>query len=153
MLTNNGKAYLLPAKIMSGATDPEIKLMASSGSASFHKMSTIKTGPRICLGSGSAPASADDYSLENRITTLTLVSEEVTEGTYNTRSYADRMISTYTATYRNDTNETITVAEVGVALEFNTVWLGGEYVLLSRDVINPRAIAPGKTYAFSVVWG
>ena len=153
MLTNNGKAYLLPAKIMSGATDPEIKLMASSGSALFHKMSTIKTGPRICLGSGSDPAAADDYSLGSRITTLTLVSEEATEGAYNSRSYEDHMISAYTATFRNDTENTITVAEVGVIVEFNQVWLGGEYILLSRDVINPVSIAPGKTYAFSVVWG
>ena len=153
MLNNNGKAYLTPGAIMKSATNPVIDLMASSGSHRSQPMSDIKTGPRVIVGSGSDPASADDYSLENRITTLTLVSEEVTEGTYNTRSYADRMISTYTATYRNDTNETITVAEVGVALEFITVWLGGEYVLLSRDVINPVSIAPGKTYAFSVVWG
>lgn len=153
MLTNNGKAYLLPGKIMSGATDPEINLMASSGSARPQKMSTMRTGPSIYLGSGSDPAAADDYALKNRITTLTLVNEEATEGAYNTRSYANGMIATYTATFRNDTENTITVAEVGVAVEFNSVWVGGEYVLLSRDVINPVSIAPGKTYAFSVVWG
>ncbi len=153
MLNNNGKAYLTPAAIMSNATDPVIDLMASSGSHQTHAMTTIKTGPRVIVGSGSNPATAEDYALENRIDTLTLVSEEAIEGAYNTRSYTDRTISTYTATYRNDTNAPITVAEVGVALEFNTVWLGGEYVLLSRDVINPVAIAPGKTYAFSVVWG
>lgn len=153
MLTNNGKAYLTPAAIMKNATNPVIDLMASSGSHRAQPMSDIKTGPRVIVGSGSAPATSEDYALGNRIDTLTLVSEEATEGTYNTRSYADRTISTYTATYRNDTNDTITVAEVGVALEFNTVGLGGEYVLLSRDVINPVAIAPGKTFSFTVAWG
>lgn len=153
MLNNNGKAYLLPAAIMAAATNPRIDLMASSGSHAEKAMTDIKTGPRVIVGSGSDPATAEDYALGSRIDTLTLVSEEAVEGAYNTRSYADRTISTYTATYRNDTNAPITVAEVGVALEFNTVWLGGEYILLSRDVIQPVVIQPGKTFSFTVAWG
>ena len=152
MLTNNGKAYLLPTKIMASEGYPAIRVKLGSGVAVTKNGSEINGIPHVYLGTGSTPASADDYTM-NRITTLTLVNEEATEGTSTGRSYEDRQISAYTATYRNDTDDTITVAEVGVAIRFGGLSYENEYALLSRDVINPVAIAPGKTYAFSVVWG
>lgn len=152
MLTNNGKAYLLPTKIMAGGADPAIRVKLGSSVAVTKHGSEIYGVPHVYLGTGSTPASADDYTL-NLITTLTLISEEATEGTSTGRSYEDRQISAYTATYRNDTDDTITVAEVGVAIRFDSLSYENDYALLSRDVINPVAIAPGKTFAFSVVWG
>ena len=152
MLTNNGKAYLLPTKIMASGGYPVIRVVLGSSVAVTKNGSEITGNPHVYLGSSSTPASATDTGL-TLINTLTLVNEEATEGTHNGRSYEDRQISAYTATYRNDTDSTITVAEVGVAIRFSGLSYENEYALLSRDVINPVAIAPGKTYAFSVVWG
>ena len=152
MLTNNGKAYLLPTKIMASGGYPAIRVKLGSGVAVTKNGSEIDGSPHVYLGSSSTPATADDIEL-TRISTLTLVSEDATEGTGTGRSYQDKQISAYTATYRNDTQNTITVAEVGVAIRFGGLSYENEYALLSRDVINPVAIAPGKTYAFSVVWG
>lgn len=147
MLTNNGKAYLIPQR----QTDEPASVTYKLDSATTRKQardSITKAG--ILLGSSSTPASAEDYALGSPITGLTVLSEEAIEGTYDTRSFEDRQISAYTTTVRNDTDDTITVAEVGVALNFSGIL---NYALLSRDVINPVAIAPGKTFAFSVVWG
>lgn len=152
MLTNNGKAYLLPTKVMAGGSYPAIRVKLGSSVAVTKNGSEINGNPHVYLGTGSAPASAADTEL-TLINTLTLVNEEATEGTAQGRSYEDRQISAYTATYRNDTDDTITVAEVGVAIRFIGMSYENEYALLSRDVINPVAIAPGKTFAFSVVWG
>ena len=152
MLTNNGKAYLLPTKIMASGGYPAIRVKLGSGVAITKNGSEIDGNPHVYLGSSSTPATADDTEL-TRISTLTLVNEEATEGTSTGRSFEDRQISAYTATYRNDTDSTITVAEVGVAIRFTDLSYENEYALLSRDVISPVAIAPGKTYAFSVVWG
>lgn len=147
MLTNNGKAYLIPQRQTDGAANVTYKL--DSG-ITQKKARSLIDGVGVILGTSSTPATADDYALGSQITGLTVVSEEAVEGTYDTRSVADKQISAYTATVRNDTENTITVAEVGVALKFSGVL---NYALLSRDVINPVSIAPGKTYAFSVVWG
>lgn len=152
MLTNNGKAYLLPEKAMAGGGYPSIKTMLASGVPVTKTGAEINGDPHVYIGSGSDPATADDTEL-TLISTLTLIGEEAIEGTSTGRSYEDRQISAYTATYRNDTDSNVIVSEVGVAIRFTGMNYQNEYALLSRDVINPVTIAPGKTYAFSVVWG
>ena len=128
--------------------------MLQSGNPSWTNKST--SGLCMVLGSGDTPPTKDDYKLESWIPTADL-SVESYAGFGPLNQYPPTKICSLTTTFRNNTNENITVKEVGVCIAlskasyFDTT-ISPKYILLVREVLeNPVIIKPDEITSFTVV--
>ena len=125
-------------------------VQASTGASSFDGLKGLYG---IYFGSGSTPASKEDYKLESPITAgLQIVNPtfKKTDGVWDVPIEESNgqysLVSSFTV--KNTTESDITIREIGAFVEFNTA---GDYyhyfnpVLFKRDVLDePITIEPGK---------
>jgi hypothetical protein len=116
------------------------------------------SGLCMVLGSGDTPPTKEDYKLENWIPTADLSVESYAGvGPYN--EYPPTKMCSLTTTFRNNTEENITVKETGVCIAISKTngfypsdILSPKYILLVRDVLqNPVIIKPDEITSFTVV--
>ena len=109
----------------------------------FNKISTTPESmySHIGVGSGNTAPTADDYNLENELTSLTCTSASM--------SNTSEMSKQFTATFSNQTGEDVTVKEVGwfVSSYYSTT----KTKLFERTVLDtPVTIPNGESRAFTV---
>lgn len=109
------------------------------------------------VGTGTAEPTADDYCLESENSALTLVSASATGNYTNDNLSEGNSAKTIVATYINNTEEAVTISEVGYFIEHATSYnLDGTNTtvrnfLMAREVIDPVEIGAGETYTFTFV--
>lgn len=112
---------------------------ASVGSDAF------KNGISIIVGSGDEEPTVKDIRLSNMISTLSYVTASTIQGT----SDYNKFIS---VSYKNNTENTVTVKEVGLMIQ-ETEGTGSRLyrkALLGRVVLDtPVVMSPGDTYTFT----
>lgn len=92
------------------------------------------------VGSGLTAPTLDDYKLENELA-LTQISNTVLHG-------CDDYIKYITTTFKNDTDNIITVNEIGLYTQNTTT---RRSALLGRILCSPVTIGIGETYTFSYI--
>ena len=105
---------------------------------------------RILLGSGTTAPTVDDYDLDNYISTLSVISNS-----YNNiqPSYNDNLIASAGTIVRNNTNQDITITEVGLCSTHNSSD-PDMYILYAREVLETAVVLhPGDTYSFAMQLG
>lgn len=145
MLTKNGKAYLFPGNaIPEGATvNPRVGFWVGF---EYEQTFSGDLGIKVICGSGDTTPTLDDYELDSKITTLTEVSNDPTEKA-TPRSYSQNLILSCTTVYQNNTGQDIEVKELGLVVT-------GYYdYLIARQLIAPKILKAGKTYALSMTIG
>lgn len=150
MLTSNGKALLKINSTNTRIVNSKFKLTSGNdrtlgGQGEYVGLMTSLTAK---LGSGTTEPTADDYSLETPDSNLSL-SLAINTANTDTPSYEQNYIFISQVTYKNNTNESITVSEIGV---IGTITGYGD-VLITRDTFKPITIEPNKSYNFSVTIG
>lgn len=112
---------------------------------------------KLRIGTGTIEPTADDYSLQSETTELTLVSASAT-GNYTNDSLSEgNSAKTIVATYINNTEEAVTISEVGYFIEHADSYnLDGtnrtsRNFLMAREVIDAVEIGAGETYTFTFV--
>lgn len=127
------------------------------GGRQYSTTETTNSGAGILiLGSGDTPPTPDDYCLDSWIPTADL-SVESYAGVGPHNEYPPTKICSLTTTFRNNTNENITVKEVGVCIALSkasnvSTSIPPKYILLVRDVLqNPVIIKPDEITSFTVV--
>lgn len=107
-------------------------------------------GTGMFLGTGSTPATKDDYKLENMIEFaedgLTVLSE-----TLNHMVDEDTLYN-YVLTVKNNSAEAITISESGMISRINNSDIN-ETFLWARDTFEPVTLQPGDTRAFTMTIG
>lgn len=109
------------------------------------------------VGTGTTEPTADDYCLEAETSALTLVSASTTGNYTNDNLSEGNSAKTIVATYINNTEEAVTVSEVGYFIEHAESYnLDGSNTtvrnfLMAREVIDPVEIGAGETYTFTFV--
>lgn len=109
------------------------------------------------VGTGTTEPTADDYCLESEATSLTLVSASATGNYTNNNLSEGNSAKTIVATYVNNTEEAVTISEVGYFIEHAESYnLDGtnrtsRNFLMAREVIDPVEIGAGETYTFTFV--
>ena len=104
----------------------------------------------LSVGTGSNAPASTDLDITNKNAGLTVVTRTATTGTINP-SYTMDYIGIFTVTYRNDTENDITVCESGLMAEASGS--ANKTLLIARDVFEPVTIAPGESYTFSMYIG
>lgn len=164
IITKNGKLFW-------GLGDTKLSLIFKKGNGTTetgkpyymttaHSSSKTKIN-KVYLGSGNNNPISSDYILNNPITNLTIL------GTYSSTpdrtNCIDNYIFTCTTTYKNETNNPITVTELGLflhikitddsagdSLNYNTLSDG---TMVARQVIDPIVIQPNEIKAFTMTIG
>ena len=141
MITKNGK------EMLGQATNGYIRAKFVNGgvnAGNFYR-TNFENYPFFCVGSGTAQPTVDDYCLESQINSLTQLCISKSNGS----SYDSNYIITAQATFKNNTEQNITVNEVGFFLSGNGEWIYS--VLIAREVLDaPVVIRPQQTYTFSI---
>ena len=143
MLNKNGKIFF---RNYTASGDRAFKTIAGGDPLTCATSVTGCYG--VWVGSGDAEVSVDDYNLEEKINTLTEVSQSQTYGD----TYDDNYMAVYAGTYKNNTDAEITVKEVGV-FYYNNYTTQPNPFMVARQVINPVTLQPGDTYTFTVTVG
>lgn len=123
----------------------------SSGAGSSYSYCTLK------LGTGTAEATVNDYSLESEDSALTYVSGSASGGYTNDNLSVGGSVKTVVATFINNTTEAVTITEVGLFVNYAVSYdLDGtnntrRNFLMAREVIDPVEIGAGETYTFTFV--
>lgn len=152
MLNKNGKALL---KINNSYQRVPVNMMCVDGSAYLFGVSPNLLGQfmeslRIYVGSGTTEPTLDDYNLENIDSRLSLVTKSGTNTSENA-SYEQNYIASFSATFMNETEDDITISEIGLIGESSSYQ---KKAMIARDLLDePRTIHPGKTYTFSMTIG
>lgn len=109
------------------------------------------SGLFMVLGSGDTPPTKDDYKLDSWIPTTDL-SVESYSGVGPHNEWPPLKMCSLTTVFRNNTEENITVKEVGVCFAIGKQGSVQKYILLVRDVLeNPVIIKPDEITSFTVV--
>ena len=93
----------------------------------------------LCLGSGTTPPTFNDYKIESPLNMSNLT---ITNSTYGGSNHK----YTASAVLQNTSSENFTFSEI-VTAGYN----GGCKVALTRDVISPVTIEPGKSKTITIV--
>lgn len=105
-------------------------------------------GAVLVVGGGDAPSTPDEYTLETPYVRYTPGSTSVSSDlvrSNNASIYDNRILLGKSCMYRNDTNEAITIKEVGIVM-YNYAGGSHRYYLMARKVLKtPVTIEPGKT--------
>ena len=145
MLTQNGKIYFRSANI---SNQENCTLINLDGTDMDHFCPNTAYGGILVGTGGSTPASSSDYCLSSQNDELTLVANTATQ---NQNRAADFM-NAFSATYKNNTDHTVNISELGVYY-YNTYVSRNPSFLVIRETFDPISIEPGKSYTFSVVMG
>lgn len=156
-LNKNGLFLYSP---LMGSADFWMQMMEEDGSyydIMYARAYSFLKKVELRVGSGNTAPTLDDYCLGNQINSLTKVNETVFPDLSNTghKSYGYfTAVTSFAATYRNDTNSAITVNEIGV-FYYNgspvTSYGDNKWIMFARGVLDaPVEIAPGETYTFSI---
>ena len=105
--------------------------------------SSAITGVYIVLGTGTTPATAADIKLEN----VTEDYEIVTQTKDIPQTFSSSII-TITRVIRNTGNAPLTISEVGLYASYAGAFTGA--IMLSREVIEPVTLQPGKKHSFTM---
>lgn len=150
MLTKNGKNIFVGSYQSGGypqmqgrhlkATDGSDYTITGSNSAMYTIMGSIF----LQVGSGTTGATVNDYNLESEISSLTIMSSS-NSGNRNPINYDDNFIYNVSRSFKNNTENPITVTEVGVFATYSN-----RNYLVAREVITPIIIDPQKTYTFNL---
>jgi len=145
-----GGAYLGEI-ITVGAAFIGTNVRESSGAGSTYSYCTLK------LGTGTAEATVNDYSLESEDSALTYVSGSASGSYTNDKLSMGGSVKTVVATFINNTTEAVTITEVGLFVNYAVSYdLDGtnstrRNFLMAREVIDPVEIGVGETYTFTFV--
>lgn len=108
----------------------------------------------LVIGSGTTPATVDDYKLETPITTLTPIAATTLCKDKDTGDTLSPTEFTITTTYRNDTDAAVTVNEVGIMIPAgyrSTVGNSLSSCLIYREVLaTPVTVEPGQIRTFTL---
>ena len=117
----------------------------------------FQTHLTMVVGSGNTDPTFQDIHLETPINNLTVVTQgnDITpvNGTNKYNDFTAFHLLTHTAVFRNDTNEPITIREIGLISRTFSQTSDSYKYMISRDVIDPVIINPGEQKAFSVSIG
>lgn len=154
MLTANGKAIckLNGSKDRCEGINYMTLLNTSNASANVGSLTAfdkLMSSFRIMVGTGSAAPTSHDYNLTNGDAGLTALNKT---NTHSAGDYSQDYIAIYTGTYRNDTENDITVSEVGIMGQ-DVDGAGQPWFLIARDTFESVTIAPGESYTFSMYIG
>lgn len=155
MLTQNGINFLGFAlyRCTTFFVDMDGNEQSNSDSNSKNFM-TNSSNRRFYVGTGNTEPTINDYSMDilnNDLTQLSMVSyPNNSSGYFPSGTGTDKNLScimSFTATYKNNTENPITIKEIGAG-----VYLSSSYdILLAREVLEtPVTIEPNKTYSFSI---
>lgn len=97
----------------------------------------------IALGSGTTAPTIDDTTMGNPITTLTDVSHTCSSTIES--SYLTQHLVTLTQTVKNETENSVTITEIGVFGCYSV-----NVTMFTRDIISPVTIGVGETKTFVV---
>lgn len=161
-IDGSDKAFDLQYKDDSYANTPQLY-----SSALFHRLglnslndagtnyTDCKTG--IFFGSGTTPATSDDYKLESVIdyseNALNVVSSTAAAVVDKNTPYV------YSYTVKNNSDEDITISEIGLIskiFDLNKSTSASDYItyfLWARDTFEPVTLQPGDTRAFTMTIG
>ena len=115
-----------------------------SDSAIYGLWTNVNPAPYLKVGAGDTAPAFTDLNLASPIDNLT----QSTASEIRASSSADDVVWGQNATFVNNTNESITVKEVGL---FRARYYSGitKYFLCARKVLEtPVTIAPGEAYTF-----
>ncbi len=151
MLTKNGKLAMQTTFYRGTAVFKDFTNTDSTVSSNNWSIFTSSDNKRFYVGYGTTAPTSSDYSMEDLDTDLTQISIIKTPNA--SISYSDDFVCSYTATYKNNTENNIVITEIGFGF-YNTY--GGyssddRNVLLAREVLEtPVTIEPNKSYSFSI---
>ena len=162
MLTANGKAL---CKINNSPTKPNSMIVkAIDGNnvtiqnSGEYIYGALMSSLKLRVGSNTIPVTDMDYQFNNgNLNDLGLTVLQTTGTNDNSSpSYTQNYIAIFSRTFRNDTENDITVSEIGIIgqgdLESSTL-IADRFILIARDVIDPVTIAPGEAYTFTMYIG
>lgn len=118
----------------------------------------ISAQTTLVVGSGTTPVTDDDYKLDVPITTLIAVSATTSCKTNDTKNTLSPTTFTITTTYRNDTEASVTVNEIGIMIPVGYKYSGSgnsanalSSCLIYREVLEtPVTIEPNQLRTFSI---
>jgi hypothetical protein len=119
-----------------------------------YSIDTFYNGSYIFLGSGTTVPTKDDYTLEVPYTYASDGLHVVSMAKSYKETYTTNRV--YTITVKNNSNEDITVSEIGWFLAWCTDGTTGATPsayfknLMAREVFEPVTIKPGETRAFTM---
>lgn len=100
------------------------------------------TGCYICCGTGNTPESITDYKLDSFVE-LELVNGSV--------GFSTSKILSINTTFKNNTNSSITIKEIGLYSRPATSISAHSKILIYRKVLDtPVTIAPDEVYTFTI---
>lgn len=152
MLLANGKALL---RIPNSGAYGQITMKDTDGTDigySSTYLNTFCATLQLFVGTGKDEPTVNDYSITDVDAGLTTV---IYSGTNNTTSgsYTENYVGVFTKTYRNDTDEDITVSEVAIKGYGEYPGNIKRHAIIARDVISPVTIKPGESYTFAMYIG
>ena len=156
MLNYNGKALL--SRYMSNSVNFMLKSVdnteKSCGLNSYANQILFQEDAKIVVGSGSTAPALSDYSIENEINGLSLISFAYPNRD-STATYVfgeNDVLLSATATFKNETASDIEVKEIAFyGFWSSSNWGDNKYYMIAREVLEtPVIIEPNKTYAFSI---
>lgn len=152
MLTRNGKAILKwnrdkdVAVTLQNTGGSSVSVAFGQNTSYGARQALFSDAMTLKVGSGTSEPTIDDINLDNMIQDLSVLTSAHTAG--NTPNYDQNYIYNMSITYKNSTNNPITVSEIGWMTSYD-----GNTYLLARNVIDPVTIEPEKTYTFSLQIG
>ncbi len=152
MLLANGKALL---RIPNNGSYGQITMKDVNGTDIGYSGSYIQTfcaTLQLYVGTGNNEPTANDYSITDIDAGLTTITYSGTNTT-NNGDYHENYIGIFVKTYRNDTDEDITVSEVAIMGYAEYPGNARRKSIIARDVISPVTIKSGEAYTFTMYIG
>lgn len=108
------------------------------------------TQRKLFVGTNDTPATRDDYTIQSADLTLVSSSTIPTSSSSTFQNYENNTHGSYTTSiYTNNTNEPITIKEVGLVCVVGSS-SSNDLCLFAREVITPVTIQPNETYSFTM---
>lgn len=143
MLNSNGK-WLLGSLSDSYLT---LKTILGTTMNSWSKSNFETTvNWHLYLGTGSTEPTNTDYCLENPASGLTLINQSMNIASSNTATF----IKTLSATWQNNSNDSIDITESAWYANGNGEWNDNFTAMLAREVFDPVTLGPGESYTFTM---
>ena len=147
MLTNNGKFFFGTTQTL--APGSSIGLKAFGGATREYSKNNYAAHQKIMIGNSNTEPASSDYFMDGRITALT----EISSSSRAPAQFEEAFMQACTTTYINNTDQPVTVNELGYAMCDDTSFSDDFAVLIARELIDPLVIQPGETFAFTMVLG
>lgn len=148
MINKNGKITLVPFRTGEGYDERTVR--NTSGIDVLVRNDPMYAAnfnfSRVQVGYNDSALNTNDF----RVTTTwnnppTLIASAAT---YN-ETWANDFIAVYSSTWKNNTNETLMIRELGVYFHSDET---GSDVMIARELVN-KDLAPGESYTFTVTVG